>query len=161
MAFLPEFTQLGQLELIEVYEYYDQPVLFSCQNPSGHIFLAVWADEEDDFDTWLYVRMSPLRFEHVRSGLIDLHDAFARSEDGLVFEVQIPHDEQELSIRHIWSHAISEDWLPGEFLDLETEPLPILNDIPRKAGQSNGKLLPLEEVFSKDHEILGTLVPVG
>lgn len=39
MSFLPERTILGQLEIIEVYDFYDKPVLFSCKNKSGLIFI--------------------------------------------------------------------------------------------------------------------------
>lgn len=142
MYFLPPFTSLDQLELIEAYEFYDhQPILFACQNPTNKLFMAVWVDEEELFDTWLYVRMSPRKFEHVRSGLIDLHDTFARPSDGYVFVVDIPHDEQQqISIRRIASHLISEEWLPlaGEFLNLETITVPELDyELPKQAKEES------------------------
>ena len=55
MGYLPQSTHLGKLELIEVYEFYDQPILFSCRNASDAIFMGVFADEDDDFETWLYI----------------------------------------------------------------------------------------------------------
>ncbi len=39
MSLLPQLTNLGKLEIIEVYEYYDTPCLFGCQNLSGAEFL--------------------------------------------------------------------------------------------------------------------------
>ncbi|MBI1926947.1 hypothetical protein HYR99_22220 [Candidatus Poribacteria bacterium] len=120
MAFLPQGTTLGKLEPIEVYEFYDQPLLFSCRNASGSIFLAVSIDENDDFETWLYVSMSPNRFRNVRSGAIDLHDAFADAEDGIVYEVRTSYDVAgEVIVRNIPSHGLSPKILPlpGEFLE--------------------------------------------
>ncbi|MCE2400451.1 hypothetical protein J4G08_06130 [Candidatus Poribacteria bacterium] len=37
--------ELGKLEIVETYEYYDQPVLYSCRNAAGHLYLVVAADE--------------------------------------------------------------------------------------------------------------------
>ena len=34
-----DIPELGKLEIVEVYEYYDQPVLYSCKNASGHFYL--------------------------------------------------------------------------------------------------------------------------
>lgn len=139
MSFLPQSTNLGKLEMLEVYHYYDQPVFFSCQNASGRIFLAVWADEDDDFDTWLYVPMSKLRFQHVRSGAIDLHQAFAQAEDDIIIELTITHQPHHIAVRRLPTHSVDPDWfpLPGEFLELETETLPALESIEQKAQQSN------------------------
>ncbi len=52
MSFLPERTILGQLEIIEVYDFYDKPVLFSCKNKSGLIFIVLCVDS--------YVILSPV-----------------------------------------------------------------------------------------------------
>lgn len=38
---LPKNTELGTLEYIEVYDYYDFPQFFSCKNESGDIFLGL------------------------------------------------------------------------------------------------------------------------
>ena len=47
-------STLGRLEILETFEYYDQPVLFSCKNVAGHLYLVVAADENDQNETWLY-----------------------------------------------------------------------------------------------------------
>lgn len=39
MVQILEIPELGKLEIIEVYEYYDQPVLFSCKNAADHLYL--------------------------------------------------------------------------------------------------------------------------
>ncbi|MGB3419032.1 MAG: DUF6575 domain-containing protein [Dolichospermum sp.] len=63
MKLLPQYPPLVNLEIIEIYEYYDFPCLFSCQNASGQIFLAVWIDEIPDHKTWLYSPMSKGRLK--------------------------------------------------------------------------------------------------
>ena len=54
MADILNIPSLGKLEIVETYAYYDQPVLFSCRNAAGHLYLVVAADENNQYDTWLY-----------------------------------------------------------------------------------------------------------
>ena len=139
MTFLPQGTPLGKLEPIQVYEFYDQSLLFSCRNASGSIFLAVSISEAEDFETWLYVSMSPDRFNCVQSGAIDLHDAFVDAEDGMVFLIQTSYDMKgEVVVKSRPTHELSKEMLPlpGEFLNLKTETLPKLADPLRKAAQT-------------------------
>ena len=146
MGYLPQSTHLGKLELIEVYEFYDQPILFSCRNASDAIFMGVFADEDDNFETWLYVGVSPHRFRQIRSGAIDLHDAFSEVEDGVVFQIKVPHDEQMPVSMSIPATQIPDDMLPlpGEFINLETPTLPELDeDIERKSSQTRQEIISL------------------
>jgi hypothetical protein len=123
--------ELGKLEIIEVYEYYDQPVLYSCKNAAGHLYLVVAAAEDAQFLTWLCVAASTERLNLIRSGKIDLHDAFADSENPYTIQVRVPYEEHaSVQTDFIQSNQIPEDMLPmpGECLDLETEILPVLSD---------------------------------
>ncbi|MDM8521193.1 SWIM zinc finger family protein [Anaerolineales bacterium HSG6] len=127
MYSIPQLHQFGNLELIEVYEFYDKPLLYSCKNASS-IFLVILVDEDDDdSDTWLYQPVSYNRFKQVRSGVIDLRETFSSSETNTVFEVRILYgDEQYEHVKQIPANAIPEKWLPlpGEHLDnQETVPL--------------------------------------
>ena len=79
--------ELGKLEIIEIYDYYDQPILFACKNAAGHFYFVVAADEDEQHETWLYVEVSLERLNLIRSGTIDLHDAFAYPERDCVFQV--------------------------------------------------------------------------
>ena len=121
---------LGKLEIVETYVYYDQPVLFSCKDAAGHLYLAVAADENNQHETWLYARVSVERLNLIRSGAIDLHDAFTDTEDDYLFQVRFPYDTPTSpQIESIKSNQVSEDMLPipGECLGLETETLPMLS----------------------------------
>ena len=122
---------LGKLEIVEIYEYYDQPVLYSCKNAAGHLYLVVAAAENDEYITWLCVPVSIERLNLIRSGKIDLHDAFADSENPYAIQVGVPYEEHASVLTDfIQSNQIPEDMLPmpGECLDLETEILPVLSD---------------------------------
>lgn len=116
---LPQGTVLGKLEILEIYESYDKPCLFSCRNVAGQIFLAVWISEDLDSDTWLYAPISLERLQIVAAGGIDLKSAFLEAEDGFVFEAVIAHYDGSTGIIKISCDNLDEDKLPlsGEFLN--------------------------------------------
>ena len=121
---------LGNFELIETYAYYDEPILFSCKNAAGHLYLVVAADENEQYETWLYAAISIGRLNLIRSGKIDLHDAFADTEVGNVLRVRFPYNDSLPMIDSLQRDQISKDMLPvvGERLDLDTDILNIQTD---------------------------------
>lgn len=124
MVDILNIPELGKLEIVEIYEYYDQPVLYSCKNASGHFYLVVAAAEDDQYLTWLCAAVSTKRLNLIRSGKIDLHDAFADSENPYVTQVRVPYDKHASVLTDsIQSNQIPADMLPirGECLDLEIE----------------------------------------
>jgi hypothetical protein len=131
----------GPLDIVEVYEYYDQPILFTCKSITGSYYLVVWlgeifSDDEDDEDDedgdegdkWLFAPMSQQRFESVRSGLIDLHAAFARVETGVLYTVIEPISPRTSTTTPDRVESIDPSLFPqeGEFLNLATETLPVV-----------------------------------
>lgn len=151
MRLLPQSTQLGKLELIEVYEYYDTPCLFSCRNTSGHLFMAILFDQTKNLEKWLYVSISQRRFENIRAGLIDIRSAFLNSEDGFVYQIIINLDDNLDRVEIIWCENLIDDWLPmpNEFIEVGNEPLPFLEikDAPRTAMQIQREVLNLTFQF--------------
>ena len=145
MADILNITGLGRLEIVETYVYYDQPLLFSCKSAADHLYLVVAADEDEQHETWLYVRVSVERLNLIRSGAIDLHDAFAKPEDGFLLQEIIPYDDQtQPRMESIQPDQISEDMLPtpGESLDLETEmPLVLSNTEPTSKNNQDLELV--------------------
>lgn len=97
-SLLPQSTPLGELTLTGVYDYYDKPILFSCKNTDGVIFLAILVFEEGPNSTWLYASMSEFREEQIYAGRIDLHDAFAKQEDGILHKVTRSHDQEKVEL---------------------------------------------------------------
>lgn len=135
---------LGKLEIVETYAFYDEPVLFSCQNTLGRLYLVVAADENEQNERWLYAELTTERLNLIRSGSIDLHDAFADTEDGRVLQVRFPHNaKSEPKIESVKSEQISKDMLPipGECLDFEKDIFPVLKDVKEIAKSSNQEIL--------------------
>lgn len=131
MADILNISDLGSLEIIEIYDYYDQPILFACKNAAGHLYLVVAADEDEQHETWLYMEISVERLNLIRSGAIDLHDAFVYPESDCLFQVRFPYDNSTSpQIESIEANQVPKDMLPtpGESLNLETEMPPVLSD---------------------------------
>jgi hypothetical protein len=121
MPYLPKRTPLGRLKLLEVYEYYDMPRLFLCRNQYEQRYLALSAQEDEAAITWLYVRISLRQLEAIRSGEIELRNAFLNAEDGCVFKV-MTHSHQSDTAVPLLSANICDEWLPykGEKISLDS-----------------------------------------
>ena len=119
MSVLPSDTFLGKLTLQHIYEYYDRPVLFSCQNAVQTHYLVVLQDETASSDVWLYVALSQQRFNHVHAGEIDLYHAFRDAEDEIVYEVTMFQSGHPSQIRILPTQSLTEAQLPtvGERLE--------------------------------------------
>jgi hypothetical protein len=74
-------TDLGRLEVIEVYDYYDGPKILACRNRTGQSFLGLWIGENELGERWLLVPLSPTRFRALRAGQVDLRTAITQAED--------------------------------------------------------------------------------
>ena len=131
---------LGRLRIVEVFDFYDEPTLYSCQDSIGHLYLAICADMDAVEGIWYYAPISQTRLSQVRSGAIDLHDAFAEAEQGWFWEVRQPHDIgcPVPEPRIIQCRDANPDVLPlaGPRLSLPTATLPALApDLSQRAHQ--------------------------
>ena len=147
-----DVPDLGRLELVETYEYYDEPVLYACQDATERRYLVVLSVDEPGFQEWLYAPLSARRFQHVRSGGLDLHSAFRAAEGGFIFRLTLQRDPTAAG-RGEWVPAQSlDDALlptPGEALDLPTETLGVRYDTEpdRIAAQSHRDVLTMRFRF--------------
>ncbi|HVR38837.1 MAG TPA: DUF6575 domain-containing protein, partial [Thermoanaerobaculia bacterium] len=141
MTFWEQSNGLGRLEILEVYEYYDRPVLLALRSASEAIYIAVLVETDNKADQWLCVAVSQLRFEAVRSGGVDLRTGFGRPEDDQAFLFNVPHrDVAPIVFSSIRAVDIANEWLPAPNvkLDLPTTTLPVLaRDIKTEAVQSH------------------------
>jgi hypothetical protein len=112
MSFLPIDSFLGDLKIVEVYVFYDCPRLFACRNTCGQFFLAVWLEDTEEADLWLYVSLSAQRLAAIRTGQIDLYDAFRSAENHWVYQVTTYYDERVSKIETISCDTLDDDWLP-------------------------------------------------
>lgn len=151
MDFLPPTSSLGKLEIVEIYEYYDYPLLFSCKNTTGSIFLAVQIEESSEKEVWLLVNMSQERFFQIRSGGIDLYDAFKLAETGSTYKLTVNRQTMELEAESsIKVENLTADQLPmqGEKIELQTNTAPIFDaNLQQKAIRENRELIAFELDF--------------
>ncbi len=77
---LPRNTNLGQLDIFEIYEYMDGPRLFAARNNIGTMFLVFWCDEKDKATGWLYLPISEPKLSKLRRKEISLNTAFREPE---------------------------------------------------------------------------------
>lgn len=121
------FPQIGDVEVIEIFEFYDEPVLFACRDRTDLLYLAVLSEHAADHKTWLLTALSARRFKRVRSGELDLKAAFAEAERGQVYRARFPTKTDEPP-RSEWVPVdqLSDDELPvaGERLELDEEEAP-------------------------------------
>ena len=125
MAYLPESTVLGKIEIVEVYEYYDISRLFLCQNEFGHYYVALSIGEDAYSNTWLYVLVSKKRVQLLRCGKIELRDVYLKAEDRCVFKV-FTHVTEPHKIITLSCENVRKGWLPaqGEKLSLSKASFP-------------------------------------
>lgn len=164
MSLLPQFTHLGNLEIFEIYEYYDQPCLFSCRNMAEHFFLAIWVDETSDFDRWLYAPISLLRLAYLKSGGIDLRSVFLNAEDNFVFDVEVFYENNHSNVTIIACSDLTDDLLPveGEFLSYDSPTLtPKKAEASRTAIQIKREVLDLTFNFPTLHRTEAPIANLG
>ncbi|MBK1718110.1 DUF6575 domain-containing protein [Thiocystis violacea] len=109
------FPQIGDMELVEVCEFYDEPVLFVCRDLTELLYLAVLSEQTSDHKTWLLTALSPRRLAQLRSGEVDLYAAFKQAERGQVYKARIARASDESPIA---------TWIPCAQLTDEALPVP-------------------------------------
>lgn len=145
MSDIFEIPELGELEIVEIYDHFNFPILFSCRSVVDQLYMAFYADRLQESNMWLYAEVSRKRFNLIRKGEINLHDTFSNPETGRLLKVIIPDDASKNSVsEYVAPDQINDNVFlsPTEFLDLGNTPFP---------GQSD--LIDLAK--SLDREIIG------
>lgn len=144
------FPELGDLKVLEVYEFYDEPVLFAARNERDSTYLVTLVRDDDERRRWLYAPMSARRFQEVRSGGVDLYMAFRAVEGEHVFAVDVPKDGSPASGTWALSVDLDEAELPepGECLALPTATasVPAVDPV-RAAHQAHKEVMTLHFHF--------------
>ncbi len=122
---IPCVPGIGDLRIVEVYEYYDGPVLFASRNTRDELFLVSLCHDGQPAQEWFVVPTSRRRHQHIRSGGIDLYTAFKAVEGGHVLRIIVPRDGSKPTHRWVQASVLDDAELPlaGERLDLPTETL--------------------------------------
>ena len=93
MSWLPKNSILGDLDIEEVFVFFDGPRVFTCRSLTDQIYLAGWAEENLDSDLWLYLPISNARLKMIRSGAWPLKDAYLNPE-AEIYCARLHHDLQ-------------------------------------------------------------------
>lgn len=109
--FLPQDTELGKLELIEVYIHYDRPCLFSCRN-EGQYFLVLWIDETPESDRWLYAPVSKAVLNIMQAPNFNFRSAFQNAAGGSVFDVEVFNDGRSSKVNTLNCSDLPDELLP-------------------------------------------------
>ncbi len=83
---------LGTLNILNVYEFYEIPRLFSVENEVGSTFIVYWIGDCEYSEKWYLIPISRLRLNRFENKDIDIHDALVNQEQQFFFEVEIPFD---------------------------------------------------------------------
>src|SRR5215472_10411961 len=114
MSLLPAATSLGRLHLLETYDYYDGPKLFSVRNAVGTTFFVLWADATAEEDIWFYAPVSTERLADLRDGVVSIQDGFIQAEDRVVYRVVQEKKTGTATVTPISTTDIPRDCLPAE-----------------------------------------------
>ena len=111
--YLPIDTELGKLEEVKVYDYYDCPRLFLCKDVDDQKFIGLSVAEKKHSMSWLYVKISEERLKRAEAGEIDLREIFLKAEEGIVLLVKT-HREIPDGVFKMPSNLIPERYLSKE-----------------------------------------------
>lgn len=101
---------VNDLKPLEIFDYYDGPKFYSCQDKAGQLYLVYWIDEVNDLNSWLYLRVSQERYNALKVGNISIANVLSCPEDGSAFIVDTHADS--FSVREISFNEIISEWLP-------------------------------------------------
>lgn len=134
----------GPLERTEVFFEHDGPRLFALRSRTLDVHLiAVCTDEDEDTVKYLYLVLSPARFNDVRSGHVGLRDAFEAAGPWSIWRVVERYDSVEpyAEAQSVAFRDIPDDDLPtvNARLELSTPTAPGL-DPKELRGQASSSL---------------------
>lgn len=114
---------LGKIYITEVFEFYDEPVLFSCKNSFGNIFVTVLLDIDETFKEWLFLPISEARLIKAKKQLIDLYTLFSEPEDNILWKVLERDNERVSHSSLLSSEQLTDDDLPdkGTFIEVDID----------------------------------------
>lgn len=156
-AVLPQSDRLGDLDVTEVFDYYDGPKLFACRNKTGQLFLGMWVGSDQTSDSYWLVSLSRERFGMVRSGGIGLQRAFMNPELGFVYQCAINIVNGTSDVVPVLPELLPAHLKPDldEYITLSTETLHNrfdFLDLPRKAVAVGRELVGLHFNFPGHRE---------
>jgi len=97
---------------LDVFAYYDRPVLFTTIFPNGKTVLVVLSDENSVAETWIAVYVSAKTIIKLRMGAVDFYTVF-RNERWL-WKIVRPWEGGEVTCNPILASQVPDDDLPDK-----------------------------------------------
>ncbi len=119
---------LGKLVIEEVYLYYEEPLMFSCKNLFGHIFLVNCIDLDEDNKTWLMLPITSQKLKYVKKGIVSVYDAFVDPEDQYLWKVIKKPVESICKATQIQPRDLTPNDLPTKTAYIEFEESEIVEE---------------------------------
>jgi hypothetical protein len=117
---LPSHITIGTLEVVEVFDYFEEPILFSCANERDQRFVGLLSSSNSNSQLWIYVPVSTRRLDALRDGRLTTYDVFRGAEGGALVEAELNLRTKAWSVNWVDAGAALDARLPlpGIFLDL-------------------------------------------
>jgi len=116
-------TKLGNLKLLKTYEYFDEPLLFSCKNEKEEIYIFTLTD--DDYEKserlWLGVLISESRLLMAEDNDLSLYHLYTLPENKLIVFVYASRvNNIEPNVQFVTASRVDDDLLPDKRAALTT-----------------------------------------
>ncbi|MDS0135764.1 MULTISPECIES: DUF6575 domain-containing protein [unclassified Amycolatopsis] len=124
----PVGTELGTLSIDDIFVDYDGPKLFTCADEAGHVYLAVFVDEDEDVELYLYCAISRQSVELLRHGDVSIREMIEHPLGGNVWLVERSLTTPKGAIRRLRPDEIPLDWYPDEGARLSSPRAAVVED---------------------------------
>ena len=164
MSDILNIPELGELEIVEIYDYYNVPILFSCRNSVSHLYIVIFADHLPEYEMWLYTEVSLMRLNLIRSGVVNLHDAFSKPEMGRLLKAMIPHSNSaEFNSEYVTPGQLQNDVFPpiSKYLNLGDTPLFSQTNLVAIAKSSGREIVGLNFNSIEEYSSEAPILPLG
>lgn len=120
MLKLPINTILGELRIIQTFQYFDIPRLFTCSNKSGFKYLVLSTYDDEEKYEWIYLPISNDRLSLILSNNMSLRNAFTNPEDNLIYKVTSDY-EGNSNVINTLPNVLKDEDLPEQDIYLNIE----------------------------------------
>jgi hypothetical protein len=108
---LPKRTPMGELSLVDTFEFYEFPRLFSAKSKTGALYLGLSIfDDYEEFE-WLYVAISSDRIKELINQRLCLYTVFSKPENEYLFKIYT-NLSGDTKFEYILPDQLSDDDLP-------------------------------------------------
>lgn len=106
---------LGEIRVIDILDWYDRPIIFSCKDDKEQDYIAILVDETKVSEVFLFVPLSFKRKKEIESGRVNVRNMILNVEGGFIWEVHEPFGDNKVGrkIKRMVS-SLKEEELPSE-----------------------------------------------